>query len=192
MTPSPKSISQLLIEWREGDETALDELMPLVYEKLRRMAHRYMRRERPGHSLQTTDLVHEAWQQFPQLQGINWQNRAHFYALAAKAMRQILIEHARMHRAAKRNVVLVDLEQAEHVAARQAPTDVLELHEALEKLAVFDPRKSQIVEMKYFGGMTVKEIAEVLGISEATVNRELKAAKDHLLSLMRNSKQDDT
>jgi RNA polymerase sigma factor (TIGR02999 family) len=192
VTPSPKSITQLLIEWREGDQTALNELVPLVYEELRRMAHRYMRGERPGHSLQTTDLIDETWQQFPELQGINWQNRAHFYAVSAIAMRRILVDHARKHQAQKRAGKLVSLDQAKHVPAPEKPIDVLALHEALEKLAVFDPRKSQIVEMKYFGGMTINQIAEVLGISTATVSRELKAAEIHLKNLMQNSKTNDT
>ncbi len=184
MTPSPKSITQLLIEWREGDETALDELMPLVYEELRRMAHRYMQGERPGHSLQTTALANELYLRFADLKGMRWQNRAHFYAVAAQAMRRILIDHARKHRARKRNVELIDLDQAARIPAPEKPTNVLELNEALTELEAIDPRKSQIVVMKYFGGMTDKDTAEVLGISTATVSREWKRAKLHLLKAL--------
>lgn len=180
MTPSPKSITQLLIEWREGDEKALDELMPLVYEELRRMAHRYMQGERPGHSLQTTALANELYLKFVDLKGMQWQNRAHFYAVAAMAMRRILIDHARKHRARKRNVELVDLDQATRIPSPDKPTNVLELHEALTELEAIDPRKGQIVVMKYFGGMTNEDTAEVLGISPATVDREWRAAKLHL------------
>jgi ECF sigma factor len=158
VTPSPKSISQLLIEWREGNETALDELMPLVYEELRRMAHRYMHGERAGHTLQTTALANELYLRFADLKGMGWQNRAHFYAVAAQAMRRILIDHARKH--------------------------LLALDEALNELEACDPRKSQIVVLKYFGGMTDKDTAEVLGISTATVTREWNAAKLYLLKTL--------
>ena len=184
MTPSPKSITQLLIEWREGDETALDQLMPLVYEELRRLARRYMQGERPGHTLQTTALANELYLRFADLKGMRWQNRAHFYAVAAQAMRRILVDHARKHRARKRKVELVDLDQAAQVPAQETSTDVLGLHEALTELELLDPRKSQIVVMKYFGGMTDKDTGEVLGISIATVSREWKAAKLHLLKSM--------
>jgi len=188
MTPSPKSISQLLIEWREGDEAALNDLMPLVYEELRRMAHRYMHGERSGHTLQTTALANELYLRFADLKGMRWQNRAHFYAVAAQAMRRILIDHARKHRTQKRKVELVDLDHAAQLPAPERPTNMLDLDEALNELEACDPRKSQIVVMKYFGGMTDKDTAEVLGISTATVTREWNVAKLYLLkTLTQNS-----
>lgn len=184
MIPSPKSITQLLIEWSEGSEGALDELMPLVYEELRRMAHRYMRGERQGHTLQTTALANEIFVRFADLKGIRWQNRAHFYAVAAQAMRRILVDHARQRQAQKRKVNLVSLDHAADVPAPETATDVLALHEALTALEAVDPRKGQIVVMKYFGGMTDADTAEVLGISTATVTREWKTAKLHLLKAL--------
>jgi RNA polymerase sigma factor (TIGR02999 family) len=182
VTPSPKSITQLLIEWREGDEAALNRLIPLVYEELRRLAHRYMRQERPGHTLQTTALVNEAYIRLVDHKGMHWQNRAHFYAVAAQCMRRILVDHARARNCAKRGggAYVEELEEATKVAQKQA-ADMMALDDALSELAALDPRKSQIVEMRYFGGMSVEETAEVLGISSATVNREWKAAKARLL-----------
>ncbi|HET6978691.1 MAG TPA: sigma-70 family RNA polymerase sigma factor [Pyrinomonadaceae bacterium] len=184
MKPSPKSITQLLIEWSEGTEEALDELMPLVYEELRRMAHRYMRGERRGHTLQTTALANEIFVRFADLKGIRWQNRAHFYAVAAQAMRRILVDHARRNQAQKRQVNRVSLEHAADVRAPETSTDVLALHEALTTLEAVDPRKCQVVVMKYFGGMTDEDTGEVLGISTATVTREWKTAKLHLLKTL--------
>lgn len=181
MTSSPKSITQLLIEWREGNETALDELMPLVYEELRRMAHRYMRGERPGHTLQTIDLVNEVYLRLVDHKGMRWQNRSHFYAVAAQAMRRILVDRARRNRAQKRNRDFVDIDQAALIPAREKHTDLVALNEALTELEAIDPRKGQVVVMKYFGGMTDKDTAEALGISSATVSREWHAAKLHLL-----------
>jgi RNA polymerase sigma-70 factor, ECF subfamily len=184
MTPSPKSITQLLIEWSDGTDAALDELMPLVYEDLRRMAHRYMRGERPGHTLQTTALANEIFLRFADLKNIRWQNRAHFYAVAAQAMRRILVDHARKRQTQKRKVKLVSLEHATDVPADSKATDMLALHEALTVLEAIDPRKSQVVVMKYFGGMTDEDTAEVLKISTATVTREWKTAKLHLLRIL--------
>ena len=183
MTPSPNSISQLLVQWRDGDETALDRLMPLVYDEMRRMAHRYMRRERAGHTLQTTDLINEAYLRLADHKGMRWQNRAHFYAVAAQAMRRILVDHARLRNARKRQVELVDLEQAAQVVQRQ-PTDLVALDEALSELEVIDPRKSKVVVMKYFGGMKDKETAEALGISTATVTRDWDSARLWLLKAL--------
>ena len=180
MTPSPKSITQLLLEWREGDESALNELMPLVYEELRRMAHRYMRGERPGRTLQTSDLVNELYLRLVDHRGMRWQNRAHFYGVAAQAMRRILVDQARKRRARKRTAELVDLNEATLARAPEKQIDVLAINEALTELEALDPRKGQIVVMKYFGGMTDNDTAEALGISTATVSREWKAAKLHL------------
>jgi len=184
MTPSPKSITQLLIEWREGDETALDELMPLVYAELRRMAHRYMRGERSGQTLKTSDLVNELYLRLVDHKGMRWQNRAHFYAVAAQAMRRILIDRARRRRAQKRYVDFVDLDQAAFVKAPDKHLDLLAVNEALTQLEAIDPRKGQLVVMKYFGGMTDKDTAEALRISTATVSREWQAAKLHLLQAL--------
>jgi RNA polymerase sigma factor (TIGR02999 family) len=182
MTPSPKSITQLLIEWRDGDVTALDRLMPLVYEELRRLARYYMRRERPGHTLQTGALVNEAYLRLVEHKGMRWQNRAHFYAVASQAMRRILVDHARAHHYAKRGGgnQLLELDEAAAVSQRQA-AELVTLDDALTDLAVIDPRKSQIVEMRYFGGMSVEETAEVLGVSSVTVMREWRTAKAWLL-----------
>ena len=183
MTPSPKSISQLLIEWRDGDETVLDRLMPLVYDEMRRMAHQYMRRERPGHTLQTADLVNEAYLKLVDHKGMRWQNRAHFSAVAAQAMRRILVDHARARNARKRKVELADLDQS-LLLVQKPPTDLMALDEALHELEAIDPRKSQVVIMKYFGGMKDEETAEALGISTATVSRDWENARLWLLKAM--------
>ena len=186
MTPSTKSITELLIEWRDGDETALDRLMPLVYEELRRLARYYMRRERPDHTLQTAALVNEAYLRLVDHKGMRWQNRAHFYAVAAQAMRRILVDHARSRHYAKRGGgnPMVELDQAATVAQKQA-ADLVALDDALTDLSAIDPRKCQIVEMRYFAGMSVKETAEVLEVSPATVMREWSTAKAWLLRAMR-------
>jgi RNA polymerase sigma factor (TIGR02999 family) len=183
MTPSPNSITQLLVEWRAGDETALDRLMPLVYDEMRRMAHRYMRRERAAHTLHSADLINEAYLRLADHKGMRWQNRAHFYAVAAQAMRRILVDHARLRNARKRHVELVDLEQAAQVVQKR-PTDLVALDEALCELEVIDPRKSKVVVMKYFGGMKDEETAEALGISTATVSRDWNSARLWLLKAM--------
>jgi RNA polymerase sigma-70 factor (ECF subfamily) len=182
MATSPKSITELLIEWRDGDETALESLMPLVYDELRRLASHYMRRERPDHTLQTGALVNEAYLRLIDHKGMRWQNRAHFYAVAAQAMRRILVDHARSRRYQKRGGGrrLVDLDEAARLIHEKA-TDLVALDDALTDLSVIDPRKSQIVEMRYFGGMSVDETAEVLGVSSVTVMREWRTAKAWLL-----------
>jgi RNA polymerase sigma-70 factor (ECF subfamily) len=182
MTPSPKSITQLLIEWRDGDEKALDRLMPLVYDELNRLAHRYMRRERPGHSFQTNDLVSEAYLRLVDHKGMRWQNRAHFYGVAAQAMRRILVDRARSRASVKRGgrIQLVDLEQANPAPEKQA-ADLVALDDALTELAAIDARKAKIVEMRYFGGMSVDETAEALDVSAVTVMRDWSTAKAWLL-----------
>ncbi len=185
MTPSPKSISQLLIEWREGDESALERLIPLVYDELYRLAHHYLRRERPGHTLQTSDLVNEAYLRLIDHEGMRWQNRAHFYAVAAQAIRRILVDHARSRGSAKRGgrARMIGLDEAATLPQRKA-ADLVALDEALKELAVLDARKSRIVEMRYFGGMTAEETAAALGISTATVSRDWNTAKAWLLRAM--------
>lgn len=190
VTSSPNSITQLLIEWREGDETALDRLMPLVYAEMRRMAHRYMRRERPGHTLQTSDLLNDAYLRLVDHKGMRWQNRAHFYAVAAQAMRRILVDRARAQNARKRKVDLVDLDQAALIIQTR-PTDLVALDEALSELEKIDPRKSKVVVMKYFGGMKDDETAKALEISPATVSRDWGSARLWLLKAM-NPKPEKT
>jgi RNA polymerase sigma-70 factor (ECF subfamily) len=182
MTPSPESITQLLIEWRDGDEKALDRLIPLVYDELNRLAHRYMRRERPGHSFQTNDLFNETYLRLVDHKGMRWQNRAHFYAVAAQAMRRILVDRARLRASVKRGgrVQLVDLDQANTKSEEQA-AGLVALDDALVELAALDPRKAKVVEMRYFGGMTVEETAEALDVSAVTVMRDWSTAKAWLL-----------
>jgi RNA polymerase sigma-70 factor (ECF subfamily) len=182
MTSSPKSVTQLLIEWREGDETALDQLIPLVYEEMRRLARYYMRRERPGHTLQTTALINEAYIRLVDHKGMRWQNRAHFYGVAAQAMRRILVNHARSRHYEKRGggAPMVELDEAATVA-RERAAEMVALDEALNQLAAVDPRQSKVVELRYFGGMSVEETAEVLGVSSVTVMRDWRAAKAWLL-----------
>ncbi len=180
---SPDSITKLLIEWRDGDETALNRLIPLVYEELRRMAHQRRRRERPEHTLQTTALINEAYLRLVDHKGMRWQNRAHFYGVAAQAMRRVLVDSARSRNSDKRKHLRIEFEEAALVAQTR-PTDLLALDEALNELAEIDPRKSQVVVMKYFGGMKDKEIGEALGISTATVTRDWSSARLWLLKAM--------
>jgi RNA polymerase sigma-70 factor (ECF subfamily) len=190
MTPSPKSITQLLIEWRDGDEKAIDRLMPLVYDELNRLAHRYMRRERPGHSFQTNDLVNEAYLRLVDHKGMRWQNRAHFYAVAAQAMRRILVDRARSRGSIKRggDIQLVDLEQADTAPEKQAD-ELVALDDALTDLAAMDPRKAKVVEMRYFGGMSVEETAEALDVSPVTIMRDWNTAKAWLLRALTSDSQ---
>jgi RNA polymerase sigma-70 factor (ECF subfamily) len=185
LTSSSQSITQLLIEWRDGDQTALDRLIPLVHQELRRLAHHYLRQERPGHTLQTTALVNEAYLKLVDHKGMHWQNQAHFFAVAAQAMRRILVDHARSRDALKRGggLVVLPLDEAAALADTQA-ANLLALNDALDQLALLDALKSRIVEMRYFGGMTVEETAEVVGLSPSTVNREWKSAKTWLLRTM--------
>jgi len=182
MATSPKSVTQLLIEWRDGDETALEKLLPLVYDELRRLAHYYMRRERPDHTLQTSALINEAYIRLVDHKGMRWQNRSHFYGVASQAMRRVLIDHARSRAYAKRGPGLraVDLDEAAAVVQQQA-ADLLALDDALTDLSTIDPRKATIVEMRYFGGMSVDEVGEALGVSPVTVMRDWRAAKAWLL-----------
>ena len=172
-------VTELLLEWTAGRPEALERLLPLVYEDLRRQATRYMRRESPGHALQPTALVHETYLRLVDQQRVKWRNRAHFYGVAAGMMRRILIDEARARHAQKRGegweqVTLRDVAEPE---AGAPGIDILALQDALERLAVFDPRKERIVELRYFGGLTIEEAAEVLGLSEATVVREWTIAK---------------
>jgi RNA polymerase sigma factor (TIGR02999 family) len=178
LAAAPGGITQLLLRWSEGDSSAREKLMPLVYEELRRLAARYLRRERLNHTLQPTALVNEAYLRLIDQQKVEWQNRAQFFGLAAKLMRNILVDHARSHQAAKRGGenYSVSLSRADRVSAASA-VDLVALHETLERLTTHDPQKSNIVELRFFGGLTIEETAEVLDISHATVERDWKMAR---------------
>lgn len=177
-TRLPVEITKLLADWSGGDREALDQLMPMVYEELRRLAHRYMAHERDGHTLQTTALVNEAYLRLVNERGMTWQNRTHFFAVAAQIMRFVLVDYARGHVRAKRGggAQQVSLNEALVVSEDRA-TDLLILDEALTRLAAFDKRKSQIAEMRFFAGLTVEETAEVLSVSVETVMRDWRLAK---------------
>lgn len=172
------NLTGLLVEWREGDKAALDRLMPLVYDELRRIAHRYVQHERNGHTLQTSALVNEAYLRFAGQGKVAWQNRTHFFAATAQVMRHILIDHARRRRYAKHGgeVQHVPIGDAAEMSLQRA-NELIALEEALEELAQLDRRKSQVVELRYFGGLNLEETAEVLEISLMTVRRDWRAAK---------------
>jgi len=177
-TPVETEVSQLLIEWGRGDQEALDRLMPLVYDELRRLASRHLRRERPDHTLQTTALVHEAYLALVGQRQANWQNRAQFFAIAAQLMRRILVDYARSQQAAKRggDYLKVSLDEAAALPDKKS-ADLLALDEALDRLANLDPQQSRVVELRIFGGLSVEETAEALGISPRTVKREWSMAR---------------
>jgi len=174
----PADVTQILQDWSKGDTAAAEKLMPLVYEELRRLARSYLARERGGHTLQATALVHEAYLRLTDETQLSWKDRAHFYGIAARLMRRILIDHARAHNAAKRGGLQQKLMLDE---ARELPTksevDLVELNGALESFAKDYPRKSEVVELKFFGGLDAKEISEVLQVSEKTVLRDWNFAK---------------
>src|SRR5215510_5945678 len=176
--PSPNAITQQLLAWSNGDQTALEELTPLVYAELHRLAGRYMQRERPGHALQTTALVNEAYLRLIDLKHVRWQNRAHFCGIAAQLMRHILVDFARARCRAERGGYKqrVSLEEAALVAKGRS-AEFIALDDALQSLAAIDLRKSRIVELRYFGGLNVEETAEVLQTSPRTVMREWNLAR---------------
>lgn len=183
MTAAASSeITGLLINWSKGDQTALERLLPLVERDLRRLAHGYMRRENPDHTLQTTALVNEAYLRLVDQNKTQWQNRAHFFAIAATIMRRILLNYARDQQRQKRwaKVKQVSLSEAAAVSMQKG-SELIALDEALKKLAVIHSRKSRVVELRYFGGLSVEEIAEVLQISEITVLRDWKFARAWLM-----------
>ena len=184
---SPQRVTELLTHWSHGDDAALAELTPLVYEELQRLAHRHMGGERLGHTLQTTALVNEAYLRLADQTNPRWQNRAHFFAIAARAMRQILVSYGRSNRAQKRGggAFKVELDEAAIVSPEQSK-EFVDLHEALERLVTLDPRKAQVVELKYFGGLNYDEIAEVLKISRVTVRRDWEFAKVWLYNELHN------
>ena len=175
---SPQRVTQLLADWSHGDDAALAELTPLVYEELRRLAHHFMEGQRPEHTLQTTALVNEAYLRLAGQTRPNFTNRSHFFAVAARAMRQILVNYAKSNRAQKRGggSVRIELDEAAILSPEQSK-EIVDLHEALERLGTLDSRKGQVVELKYFGGLDYDEIAEVLKISPVTVRRDWEFAK---------------
>lgn len=176
---SNEGITELLIDWGQGDQAALEKLMPLVYNELRRLASNYLRRERASHTLQPTALVNEAYLKLVDQKNAKWQNRAQFFGISAQLMRRILVDHARQHQAAKRggsNQQRLSITSAEQFA-EQPEIDLLALNEALDELAKMDPQQERIVELKFFGGLSIEETAEVLGISHATVERDWKMAR---------------
>jgi RNA polymerase sigma-70 factor, ECF subfamily len=178
MTPSPPNVTELLRNWSDGDKQAQEELFQVVYNELHRQAARYLRNEQPGISLQTTDLIHEAYLRLTGQQHFEWQNRLHFFAIAAKVMRHILVDHARSRQAAKRggSDIRLPLEDAMVVLPGQ-DLDLVALDEALTRLAEIDPQQSQIVELRFFSGLSVEETAKVLDVSERTVKRDWNVAK---------------
>ncbi len=189
MTATPTGVTQLLLNVCTGDERAVDELFPLVYDELRRLAASQMRRERASHTLQPTALVNETYLRLIDQRQTDWKNRAHFFGLAAEIMRRILVNHARDRRAEKRGgggAQQVSLSVAAD-SFEKKDVDVLALHEALEKLAEIDSRKARVVELKFFGGLTIDEIAEVLQISSATVEREWGFSRAWLFDAIANN-----
>ena len=185
VTSSSERVTDLLTQWRDGDRGAFDRLFPLVYQELRRLARGYMRRQPLGHTLQTSALINETYLRLIDHKNMRWQNRAHFFAVAAQAMRRILVDHARARGYAKRGggALRVSLDEAATIAEERS-AELVALDDALTELAVFDERKSRIVELRYFGGLSVEETAHVLEVSAVTVMRDWRAAKLWLLRSM--------
>lgn len=178
MPKDPENITDLLVSYGRGDKESLDKLMPVVYDELRRQAARYLRREQVGHTLQTTALIHEAYVRLVDQRNVQWQNRAHFFGIAAQMMRRILVDHARTKKRAKRGGSNIKVSLADAtVAAKGQDLDVVALDEALNRLAKIDEQQSRVVELRFFSGLTVEETAEVMGISPATVKRDWSMAK---------------
>ena len=189
MVALPNEITELLLSWSKGDKGALDRLIPLVSSELRRLARRYMAKERSGHTLQTSALINEAYLRLVNQQNVEWKDRAHFFAAAAQIMRHVLIDHARRYKYEKRGagaqkVAITDASSL----GQQRAKELIALDDALIELAVFDSRKSQIVELRFFGGLSIEEVAEVVRTSPATVKRELLAAKLWLKHIMAQDK----
>jgi RNA polymerase sigma factor (TIGR02999 family) len=190
MSDSPQDVTQLLAKWKEGDQGALEDLTPLVYNELRRLAKSYLRRERPDHTLQGTALVHEAYLRLIDQRHVEWRNRNHFFALAAELIRRILVDHARARVAAKRGGSNLKLSLDESIApADEKDLDLVALDDALKALAQADTQQSRIVELRYFAGLTIEETGDVLNISPATVKRDWAMAKAFLKrEMLRNSR----
>ena len=180
-----QAVTRLLLQWTDGDAHALDQLLPLVYDELRRLAQSYLRRENLGHTLQSTALVHEAYLRLVDQRNVNWQNRSHFFGIAAQMMRRVLVDHARAHHAAKRGSggIKVTLDEG-LVAAEQRDVNVIALDEALTRLAEIDPQQTRIVELRFFAGLSIEDTAELLKISPATVKRDWAMAKAWLYGEM--------
>ena len=189
MGPSRSEVTQLLQQWSDGRQEALDRLLPEIYAELRRLASSYLWRERRDHTLQATALVHEAFLKLVDQRAVRWQNRAHFFGIAAQAMRRILVDHARGHDAEKRGSGIARVPLTEAIAmSQQQPAELLALDESLTRLAAVDPQQGRIVELRVFAGLSVDETAEVLGISPATVKRDWAVAKAWLLREIRPEK----
>jgi RNA polymerase sigma factor (TIGR02999 family) len=190
-TAAQQHVTQLLRDWRSGDGAAFEKLVPILQPELQRLAHHYMSRERPGHTLQTTVLVNDAYVQLADSERPEWQNRAHFFAAAAQLMRRIMVDHARQRQALKRGggALMVELDESA-IAAQGRATELLALDDALEKLAAFDKRKAEVVEMRYFGGLTMEEIADVLKVHVNTVTRDWTAARAWLFATLRGEDVD--
>ena len=187
MASSPHEVTQLLLAWGKGDQDALGQLVPLVEAELHKLAEAYLRRERAGHTLQPTALVNEAFVRLIDEQGVQWQNRAHFYGITAQVMRRVLVDHARRRQKLKRggDVLRVSFAEAENVG-QQDSASIIALDDALATLAGFDERKSRLVELKFFGGLSEEEIAEVMQLSVRTVQREWNLARAWLFSQLKN------
>src|SRR5262249_26822131 len=192
MAQSPEEITGLLQAWRTGNRDALDKLVPMVYDDLRRIAHRYIRRQAPGQTLQTTAVVHEAYMRLAGQDDVAWQNRAHFYGVCAQVMRSLLVDRARARRAAKRGGGQYKVSVVDDVASSSnRDIDIVALDDALQRLAAMDPRKARIVELRYFGGLTVEEAASFLDLSAITIKREWLKAKAWLYNELRQESGND-
>lgn len=190
---SPQEVTQLLADWGRGDKSAFDKLFPLVHEELRRIAQRQMNHERPGHTLQATALVNEAYLKLAGNEGFEWRDRAHFYAVCAQVMRHVLIDHARAHARDKRGGGAVQVSLNDAIAlSEQRAEELVALDEALRSLEHLDPQKGRIVEMRYFGGLSIEETAEVLDISPRTVRREWRRSKAWLYRMISEGVADET
>jgi RNA polymerase sigma factor (TIGR02999 family) len=189
-TTSQLDVTQLLLAWNQGEAAALEKLLPLVDAELRRLAHAYMRRENPDHTLQTSALINEAYLRLIDQQQVRWQNRAHFFGITAQLMRRILLDHARGQARVKRggNALLIPLDEAV-MAAEQKAAELMALDDALQALEKFDPRKSRLVELRFFGGLSNEEVAEVMGMSLRTVEREWRKAKAWLHQALTNGNE---
>lgn len=184
MSQEPREITQMLLELTDGNEEVVNQILPHIYDELRRLASSYLRRERSNHTLQPTALVHEAYMKLIDQSRVKWQNRAHFFGIAAQVMRRILMDHARKHTAEKRggDAELLPIEEEILVVSHDKSAELVALDDALNQLAEMDERKAKIVELRYFGGLSIEETAEVLGVSVPTVNREWRMAKAWLYS----------
>ena|SRR4029079_16918886 len=185
---APDQITQMLIELTDGNHEVVDQILPHIYDELRRLAGSYLRRERQDHTLQPTALVHEAYMKLIDQRQVKWQNRAHFFGIAAQVMRRILMDHARKHKAEKRggDADKLPLEDEILVVSTNSSDQLLALDEALRSLAELDPQKAKIVELRYFGGLSIEETAEVMGVSVPTINRQWRTAKAWLYGQLTN------